>query len=202
MKLAWTFCLAALLGLPVAAQNDQVQGIASVSAERQRLDAMRLDVQGNFEIEAQECSQRFAVSDCMKVVQARRRERLSEIQRQEASLNDAQRRQRGAEQIRIAEEKSFERKRSAGSNSAMQTADAQAEKAANLQSKQESHSARVTATVPRAESRVSALPAKGGTATSQTDYQRKVQAFEQKQREREKRVLDKGRDAKSLPLPP
>lgn len=100
-----------LLGLfcaPMAWSQDQEQALGSeqqVRAERARIAAERESVEKRFAGEQAQCYQRFAVNDCLQESRVRRRDALSDLQRQETSLNDAERKKKGAEQTRKVEEK-------------------------------------------------------------------------------------------------
>ncbi len=75
--------------------------------ERARIRQTRTSEHSRFAgLEAQ-CYKRFAVSDCLAEVHRERRDVLSDLRRQELSLNDAQRKRRAAEQILRSDEKAL-----------------------------------------------------------------------------------------------
>lgn len=69
---------------------------AKIGAERARLEAGFLE-------EDAACYKRFFVNSCLASVNSRRREAMANLRRQEISLNDEERRNRGAERIGKAE---------------------------------------------------------------------------------------------------
>lgn len=85
--------------LPVTQPDTMATARAKISAEQARLEA------GFLEEEAA-CYKKFFVNSCLASVNSRRREAMADLRRQEISLNDEERRNRSAERIREAEEKS------------------------------------------------------------------------------------------------
>ena len=77
---------------------------AAISAERSRLEK-------GFLLEDAACYKRFAVNNCLGNVNARRRQLMEDLRRQEILLNDEERKIKGAEQIRRTEEKTSPEKR-------------------------------------------------------------------------------------------
>ncbi len=76
-----------------------------VSAERSRIAAERQAVEARFKQDEAACYKKFAVNDCVDALRAVRREKLADLRRQEISLNDAERKRKGAEQLRRMEDK-------------------------------------------------------------------------------------------------
>lgn len=83
----------------------------SAAAERGRISAERDQVEASFRIQEKACYSKFAVNDCLKALRAQRRETLADLRRQEISLNDADRKRKGAERQRALEEKAAAEKR-------------------------------------------------------------------------------------------
>lgn len=105
--IALALCLS--LFLPGARAQPEVQiedTIAQQDAvERERIRQTRATQQAQFTAQEAQCYSRFAVNDCLIAVRAHRREILADLRRQEISLNDAQRKRRGAEQLLRSDEK-------------------------------------------------------------------------------------------------
>lgn len=99
---------ALLLGLAgtVPAQPAPAGAPSSIAAERLRIEQEHKREENRYAQEEAACYQRFAVTDCLREVRVRRRATFEDLQRQEISLNDAERKNRAAEQIKRAEEKS------------------------------------------------------------------------------------------------
>ncbi|MEO8655501.1 MAG: hypothetical protein ABI409_15350 [Ramlibacter sp.] len=80
-------------------------------AARERISAERNQVETAFRIQEKACYSRFAVNDCLNAARAHRREALADLKRQETSLNDADRKRKGAERQRAIEEKAAAEKK-------------------------------------------------------------------------------------------
>ncbi|HSV35974.1 MAG TPA: hypothetical protein VLI46_10485 [Ramlibacter sp.] len=96
------FLAAVVLSFAAGAQE-------SDSAERARIGAERVRADAAFRAEEKVCYTRFAVNDCLKAAQSRKREVLADLRRQEVALNDAERRRKAGERLRASEEKQRER---------------------------------------------------------------------------------------------
>lgn len=90
------------MGFVVLLPSTQAQ---SVEAERARIEGKRQQLRDALAIDETACQQRFAVNSCLNEINSKRRDEMADLRRQEISLNDDERRKRGAEQIRRVEEK-------------------------------------------------------------------------------------------------
>jgi colicin import membrane protein len=100
-RLACVVAIAALGSAAVWAQAD-APGAAD---ERARIAAQRARVQLRFGAAQRECESRFAVTSCLNEAKAERRGALELLARDQAVLDDADRRQRAAERARRIQEK-------------------------------------------------------------------------------------------------
>lgn len=80
-------------------------GSAPEPSERARIAAERLAAQTRFAAEEKACYNKFATQDCLTEASTRRRLAMSDLRRQEISMNDADRKRRGAEQMKRLEKK-------------------------------------------------------------------------------------------------
>jgi colicin import membrane protein len=103
MKPAIFLAAVLLLPLPGFAQDD-----ASGTAQRQRIAAERSDAESAYRAQEKACNGKFAVNDCLNEARAKRRAILADLRRQEVSLNDADRKRRGAERLKANEERAVE----------------------------------------------------------------------------------------------
>jgi colicin import membrane protein len=78
--------------------------VVSVGSELARIQSERKVVEGRAAIDEAGCYQRFAVNDCLHDVRAQRRAALQDLRRQEISINDAERKARGAAQAQRADD--------------------------------------------------------------------------------------------------
>lgn len=105
--------LAALCCAPLGATGQVVDapesssGVEQQSGDTQRLaiNAKRQQLQSGFSAEDAVCYTRFAVNNCLRNVDARRKASLADLRRQDVVLNDQERRRRGAEEIQRIETK-------------------------------------------------------------------------------------------------
>lgn len=89
------------------------QGAEDPAAERARISAERSQVEAAYRVQEKACYGKFAVNDCLTAARAQRREALADLKRQETSLNDADRKRKGAERQRALEEKAAAEKKQA-----------------------------------------------------------------------------------------
>ncbi|WP_295960082.1 hypothetical protein [Rhodoferax sp.] len=96
-------CLLAVLG-SASALAQIADGGLEVAAEHARINAERQQIEKRFADEEAGCFQKFAVNDCRDASRARRRVEMADLRRQEISLNDAERKRKGAEQMQRMEQ--------------------------------------------------------------------------------------------------
>lgn len=77
-----------------------------VDAERARIQSLRNQAQIQFAQEEVRCYQKFAVNDCLQKARVVRRDLVADLRRQELSVNSAEAKRKGAEQLSRIEEKS------------------------------------------------------------------------------------------------
>lgn len=94
LLVAWVCCVP--LVLAAAEPTAHVQQ----KTEKARIAAERQQANQRFEIERRACEQRFAVTPCLEEARGRRREVLDRLAREQAVLDDAQRRQRAADRLK------------------------------------------------------------------------------------------------------
>ncbi|MEO5795913.1 MAG: hypothetical protein ABIP34_13570 [Rhodoferax sp.] len=102
MKKYWISLLCVLCSASVLAQI--ADGGLEVAAEHARINAERQQIEKRFAAEETACFQKFAVNDCRDASRARRRVEMADLRRQEISLNDAERKRKGAEQLQRMEQ--------------------------------------------------------------------------------------------------
>lgn len=102
--------LGPLLFLCACLPGALAQGGGAVDEERARIAAERAKADAQFAQDEKACYAKFAVNDCQNEARARRREALADLRRQEVSLNDAQRKRKGADRIRSIEERANQQK--------------------------------------------------------------------------------------------
>jgi colicin import membrane protein len=196
----------ALLGLlcvlPLGAQDDPVQGLPSASAERQRIAAEQAKANALYEAQELACYDRFAVNGCLKDVQSRRRATQADLQRQETSLHDSERLQKGAEQLRLLEQKTKERKQK---ELEVQQTRSDNRAPAKPQAQKERQDVQTTGSMSAESGRAVSVPS-GPTPAEQVrnreSYAAKQAEAEKKRQEIAKRQQNKAhKSAPGLPVP-
>lgn len=101
-----SLCSFALQAQPLGTTVQTSSGApTSLDAERARIKSARERLESTFEAENAACYRKLLVNNCLGDVKTRRREALADLRRQEISVNEQERRAKGAEQLRRAEEK-------------------------------------------------------------------------------------------------
>lgn len=93
---------------PRTAQSDAANTDArdaSERAERDRINQERQRASTEHDAAKVDCYQKFQVNDCLSQARNKHNGQISDLKRQEISLNDLQRKRRGAEQLRKVEER-------------------------------------------------------------------------------------------------
>ena len=93
-----------LLTCVAAAAGAADPAAVSVAGELARIQSERKLVEAHAAVDEAGCYQRFAVNDCLRDVRAKRRAFLQDLRRQEISINDAERKARGAAQAQRADD--------------------------------------------------------------------------------------------------
>lgn len=106
MKNLFFLLLFSLFGAVASGQvaNDSVS--AAVDREREQINAERAALEAKFDVEEAACYKKFAVNSCLNAIKLRRREAMTGLKQREVALNDQQRREKAADQLRKTEEKS------------------------------------------------------------------------------------------------
>lgn len=111
-QFVWTVGLVLWSGLagaqtrPEAPEIPEVPVSSRIDSERAKIAAERSRLEADFLAEDYACYQRFAVNSCLGKVNARRRQAVADLRRQEILLNDEERQTSGLDQLRRTEEKS------------------------------------------------------------------------------------------------
>ncbi len=100
------FLLLVTLGFASSAQTRDELVSAATDRERQRINAERAALEAAFDVEEDACYKKFFVNSCLNAIKPRRREAMADLKFREVALNEQERRQKAAEQIRKTEEKS------------------------------------------------------------------------------------------------
>ena len=149
-----------------------------------------------------DCYQKFAVNDCVKEVNAKRRLELADLKRQDALLSASERTQRATEQLQRLEQKKREAQERSEEAHAIDAAAAEKQKKQLLHEKSEQHEQKLTQstavqrTVKIKEAKSPALIQK-----NQTDQQSKITEANRRRAERDKRLAERDLTIQGLPKP-
>ena len=189
-------CLALLAAVPHALAQTEAPG----EAERARISAERKQAEARLAAQEVACYKSFAVNDCLRAARAERRERLSDLRRQELSLNDAERRRRSTERLRGIEERETVKKQE-------EHAAQRAEAVVRQREKKEALEKRATDKAKAAPASVAPRTPKKPAVHDTAQELRRSQERQQEAKERRERAAKRQAEAaksgvKPLPVPP
>ena len=163
MVFAIIFIAACALSISVLAQNDSknepktsaqlLSEQQQVQMERERIQKQRSSANAEYEVQKKDCYQKFSVTDCLNQVRDNRNAQLADLRRQDVALSDAERKRKGADQVRKIEEKT-----------AMERLEAQAEKRGQAIQAEQRRQARASAAASAANQANESIP--GADASS------------------------------------
>ena len=205
------FCVLFAAGvLPAVAQTD-----SATNAERSRIAAERSQTAASFAAQEKGCYRKFAVVDCLNAVRAQRRERLSDLRRQELSLNDSERKRRSSARVTSIEERNSAQKQEDGATQRAEAVVRRREKEAGLDQRaveraqtQAAGPARAARTRKQAGERTTSIHAARqrrahDTAGEQRRYDERQQEAREHRDKLAKRLAEPQRpEVKPLPVPP
>lgn len=113
----WLFTAACALAQP---GGDETQA----GVERARLSRERARIEAEYQSQERACYARFAVSDCVGKANARRRQGLADLRRQEVALNDMERKRKAMERHRAVQEREEEKERATAAKPAPSASEA------------------------------------------------------------------------------
>jgi colicin import membrane protein len=201
----------ALMGLSIGARAQDDPG---TGAERARLKSERASVEAAFKAEEKACYGKFAVTDCLNAAKTRRRVALADLQRQEISLNDAERRRKAAQRVRTTEERAAaerereETQRAKAAAGHKQRAQQAADKAAGRSSEDAARPGKAAQRQEQLEKRRTEQDAAherkvAQEAENRARYERRMAVAEERRAKLEKKVAERKKPAASaLPAPP
>lgn len=174
--LLWASCALAAAAQTPAAVTDEAFA-ASASRERETIRQDRATLQASLDAEEQACHRRFFANSCLKDVQRREREALSELRRREIVLEEAERQRRQAAALaRIADKQRDQTQRAladpAGQAAARQQDEqqqrqqAQAERQAQALERRQQQAERERAAAQRARAREEAAQGRARSGPS------------------------------------
>jgi colicin import membrane protein len=210
MKLALILLCALAVG-PALAQPVAEVPAAGRDMEKAQIAAERVRLEAGFKAEEAACYRRFLVNACLEEIRPRRAEAMAELRRQEISINEAERKAKGADQIQKIEEKNSgerQQQRADQEQKALQETARRIERNEQRVLSQGKNAEEAGANVSAAQARQKNSQTKAGEAlTRQQEAAANVQEAkaradkaEKNRADREKRLKEKG-PSTGKPLP-
>jgi hypothetical protein len=199
MVALWIACL----GSAGWSQGSSGLAVSETKAERARIEGVRQQKTAELDAEESACLSRFAVTDCQNQVGVRRRQMLSELKRQETILNAAERQLRAVEQLQRGDAKAadnLQRQLEAQANIDKRALENREQTQSDKQRAHQLQAQPAKNQVPMVQSG-STLDAKT-METNREAYLEKQRSLEKRRQDRDRRLLDQGKDVRPLPLPP
>lgn len=211
MKSTVVAMLLGLAVLPLWAQTSATTANADLDAERARLSEERKAVEARYATEQAACYKKFAVDGCLQDSRRRRRTETEDIKRQEAAINDFERKRRGAAELdkleqqkptqqsqdadakreqSLESQKGREQRAAEHAASRAQTASEEAEQKRQFENKQRAH----------AEEQAKAANQKAQGPSQQAEYEAKLKKAEEHRADLERQNAAKTKP-RSAPLP-
>lgn len=199
--------IATLLLVTLASSAWSQSNLASApnggDAERARIDAVRQQKMAEFDEEEAACAPKFAVIDCQNKVGMRRRQTLADLKRQEITLDAAQRRKKGVEQVQRAQDKAAESLQRKMEEQAGAEESAEAQRQKTQDEKIHNHQMQANPAGSKAPVAKSASVLDAQTVNNnRADFLAKQKSLEKRRQERDQRLLDHGAGSAPLPVAP
>ena len=206
--------LCALAVSPALAQPAAEVPAAGGVTEKAQIAAERTRLEAGFKAEEAACYRRFLVNACLEEIRPRRAEAMAELRRQEISINEAERKAKGADQIQKIEEKNSgerQQQRADQEQKAQQDTARRVERNEQRAQSQGKTAEDASANVSAAQARQKNSQTKAGevrtrqeqAAANVQEAKARADKAEQKRADHEKRLKEKGpATAKPLPVPP
>jgi colicin import membrane protein len=203
--------LCALAVGPALAQPAAELPTAGRDTEKARIAAERARLEAGFKAEEAACYRRFLVNACLEDIRPRQAVAMAELRRQEISINEAERKAKGADQIQKIEDKNSgerQQQRADQEQKALQETTRRVERNEQRVQSQDKTAEQASANVSSAQVRQKNNQTKAGEAlTRQEQAAANVQEAnaradkaEKTRADREKRLKEKG-PSTGKPLP-
>jgi colicin import membrane protein len=192
-----------VLAASTMAESPDQPAVAAPDLQRHQINVLRKEKLTELAAQDTACLSRFSVTDCQNNVGVRRRQMLSDLRRQEARLDEVDRRQKGADQLQRSQDKAADAAQRASEVSATIDRNTQKERQKALDEKVLSHKKQAKTDSPP----VPAIKAASGLDAQTIEknrqaYSEKQLAAERRRQGREKRLLDSVNGSAPLPKTP
>jgi len=203
--------LCALAVGPALAQPAAELPTAGRDTEKARIAAERARLEAGFKAEEAACYRRFLVNACLEDIRPRQAVAMAELRRQEISINEAERKAKGADQIQKIEDKNSgerQQQRADQEQKALQETTRRAERNEQRVQSQGKTAEQASANVSAAQARQKNSQTKAGemrtrqeqAAANVQEAKARADKAEKNRADREKRLKEKG-PSTGKPLP-
>jgi hypothetical protein len=203
--------LCALAAGPALAQPAAELPTAGRDTEKAQIAAERARLEAGFKAEEAACYRRFLVNACLEDIRPRQAVAMAELRRQEISINEAERKAKGADQIQKIEDKNSgerQQQRADQEQKALQETTRRAERNEQRVQSQGKTAEQASANVSAAQARQKNSQAKAGEALTRQEQaaanvqeaKARADKAEKNRADREKRLKEKG-PSTGKPLP-
>jgi len=203
--------LCALAVGPALAQPAAELPTAGRDTEKARIAAERARLEAGFKAEEAACYRRFLVNACLEDIRPRQAVAMAELRRQEISINEAERKAKGADQIQKIEDKNSgerQQQRADQEQKALQETTRRVERNEQRVQSQGKTAEQASANVSAAQARQKNSQTKAGemrtrqeqAAANVQEAKARADKAEKKRADREKRLKEKG-PSTGKPLP-
>lgn len=203
--------LCALAAGPALAQPAAELPTAGRDTEKAQIAAERARLEAGFKAEEAACYRRFLVNACLEDIRPRQAVAMAELRRQEISINEAERRAKGADQIQKIEDKNSgerQQQRADQEQKALQETTRRVERNEQRLQSQGKTAEQASANVSAAQVRQKNSQTKAGEALTRQEQaaanvqeaKARADKAEKTRADREKRLKEKG-PSTGKPLP-
>ena len=203
--------LCALAAGPALAQPAAELPTAGRDTEKAQIAAERARLEAGFKAEEAACYRRFLVNACLEDIRPRQAVAMAELRRQEISINEAERKAKGADQIQKIEDKNSgerQQQRADQEQKALQETTRRVERNEQRLQSQGKTAEQASANVSAAQARQKNSQTKAGEALTRQEQaaanvqeaKARADKAEKNRADREKRLKEKG-PSTGKPLP-
>ena len=191
MKKLFLSLLVSAISFAASGQTGDELVSAATDRERARINAERLALEAKFDAEEATCYTKFFVNSCLNAIKPRRREAMTDLRRQEVALDEGQRKQKAADQIRKIEEKSSPEVQQQAAERRAQALDDQRSRVERAQKKADERIDLKQNEALRAADAVNKMKGSQERAQARVDKQAAIAEEVQKYKEKQQEVMER-----------
>ena len=191
MKKLFLSLLVSAISFAASGQTGDELVSAATDRERVRINAERLALETKFDAEEATCYTKFFVNSCLNAIKPRRREAMTDLRRQEIALDEGQRKQKAADQIRKIDEKSSPEVQQQAAERRAQALDDQRSRVERAQKKADERIDLKQNEALRAADAVNKMKGSQERAQARVDKQAAIAEEVQKYKEKQQEVMER-----------